>query len=222
MGNEAFVNSVVQEIIQPGLQRLMDGRFFTELRDGKLSIRRLQGWALQQYLRNIALLKGFALCMVKYAHDPQLYNYFLYQLNEEQDHPDLTKRFGLAIGLKEEDFHNTTQIFECLAHTGATIRGMLLGSLPENRTSALVNETMICRHSEEFNTYLRKHYGLGDEACEFFTVHTVADLDHTRRAVEILARHTNSPRDQQVVRETAHHTVRFKLGKFDGIYQAYA
>ncbi len=314
MANEAFVNSVVQEIIEPGLQRLMENRFFSELREGKLSIRRLQGWALQQYLRNIALLKGFALCIVKYAHDPQLYEYFLYQLNEEQDHPELTKRFGFAIGLTEEDFQNTTQIFECLAHTSATIRGMLLGSLPEGRTSALVNETMICRHSEEFkalcivkyahdpqlyeyflyqlneeqdhpeltkrfgfaiglteedfqnttqifeclahtsatirgmllgslpegrtsalvnetmicrhseefNTYLRKHYGLGDEACEFFTAHTVADQDHTRRAVEILTRVTNSQRDQQLVRETAHHTVRFKLGKFDGIYKAYS
>ena len=64
----------------------------------------------------------------------------------------------LVIGLKGEDFQNATPIFECLAHTSATIRGMLFGSLPENRTSALVNETMIFYHSEEFNTYLRKHY----------------------------------------------------------------
>ena len=35
MANEAFVNSVVQEIIQPGLQRLMDGQFFSELREGQ-------------------------------------------------------------------------------------------------------------------------------------------------------------------------------------------
>ena len=161
--------------------------------------------------------------MVKYAHDPKLYEYFLYQLNEEQDHPELTKRFGLAIGLKEEDFQNATQIFECLvAHKCDHSRYALGFTLPEGRTSALVNETMICHHSEEFNTYLRKHYGLGDDACEFFTAHTVADQDHTRRAIEILARVTESPRDQQLVRETTNHTVRFKLGKFDGIYQAYS
>ena len=40
-------------------------RYFSELRQGRLSRRRLQGWAIQRYIHNIALLKGFALCMVK-------------------------------------------------------------------------------------------------------------------------------------------------------------
>ena len=37
--------------------------------------------------------------MVKNGHEPDLFKYFLYQLNEEQYHPDLAKKFGLAIGL---------------------------------------------------------------------------------------------------------------------------
>lgn len=221
MGNLEFVRSVVREIIEPGVQRLMESAFFTELRDGRLSMRRLQGWALQQHFRNVELCKGFALLMVKYAHDPELYNYFAYQFNEEQDHPNLTKKFGLAIGLKDEDFQNVVPIFECILHTSVTIRGMLTGSLPENRTSALVNETAICRHSEEFYTYLRKHYRVNDEDLEFFTVHTIADKDHTARAIEILARHTNSQRDEQLVQQTARNTIQLKLGKFDGIYRAY-
>lgn len=104
MGNTDFVRSVVKEIIEPGVERLMDGAFFSELRDGRLSRRRLQGWALQQHYRNVELCKGFALLMVKYAHDPELFGYFSYQYNEEQDHPNLTKKLGYAIGLKDEDF----------------------------------------------------------------------------------------------------------------------
>ena len=46
MASQAFVDSVIKEIIQPGVERLMESRYFTELRQGKLSTRRLQGWAI--------------------------------------------------------------------------------------------------------------------------------------------------------------------------------
>ena len=66
------------------------------------------------------------------------------------------KRFGLAMGLKDEDFNNEIMIYECVAHTAAIIRGMFLGTLAETRAGALVNETMVCRYSEEFDSGIRK------------------------------------------------------------------
>jgi len=104
MDGKALVDSVKKEVIEPGIQRLMETPYFTELRAGTLSIKRLQGWAIQHYLHNKAILKSFALGMVKNAQDQTMFDYFTYQLNEEQSHPDLAKRFGLALGLKEEDF----------------------------------------------------------------------------------------------------------------------
>ena len=222
MASQAFVDSVIKDIIQPGVDQLMALPYFTELRAGKLSIKRLQGWAVQHYLHNVALLKGFALCMVKNSHDPDLFKYFLYQMNEEQYHPDLAKKFGLAIGLQEEDFAKATPIFECLSHTAKTIHGMLLGSASENRASALVNETMVCRYSEEHINALRQHYGLDDKAIQFFTVHAVADQEHTAMASEIIAKHANSEWQQELVRNAARHMVRFKIAKFEGIYNASA
>ena len=222
MASQAFVDSVVEEIIQPGVERLMALPYFTELRAGKLSIKRLQVWALQHYLHNVALLKGFALCMVKNSHDPDLFKYFLYQMNEEQYHPDLAKKFGLAIGLQEDDFAKATPIFECLSHTAKTIHGMLLGSASENRASALVNETMVCRYSEEHLEALRKHYGLNDKAIQFFTVHAIADQEHTAMASEVIAKHAITERQQELVRQAACHMIRFKIAKFEGIYNACA
>ena len=222
MANTQFVSSLIRDIVEPGTKELMNTLFFSELREGRLSMRRLQGWAIQHYLHNKALLKGFALCMVKNAHNPDLYNYFNYQFNEEQTHPDLAKRFGLSIGLKEDDFKNASQIFECFAHTSKTIRGMLLGSPAENRVSGLVDETMVQRYSEEFDTYMRKHYDLGDSALQFFLVHKVADEDHIKMASDIIARYTDSPAMEQLVWQTADYAVRFKLGKFDGIYRHYS
>jgi pyrroloquinoline quinone (PQQ) biosynthesis protein C len=222
MDPDKFVNAIVEEIITPGLKQLMETRYFDELRDGKLSIRRLQGFSLQHYITNVALNKGFALCMVKYAHDPELYKHFAYQYNEEQYHPDLVKNFGLALGLAENDFQSTTFIFECLSHTGAALRGMLTGSPAENRTWALVNESMVCRYSEEFATYLPKNYQLPESALEFFRVHWIADQDHTQRAAKVIRSFANSPQEQHKVRQIAEHAVRFKVAKFDGIYREYA
>lgn len=222
MDGKAAVDSIVREIVQPGIQRLMESRYFSELRTGRLSLRRLQGWSIQHYLHNRGILKAFALGMVKNAHDPELFAHFASQFNEEQSHPDLAKRFGLALGLEEKDFAEATQIFECMIHTSRTIANALVGTPAQNRASALASESMVRRYSEEFNTYLRRHYGLGDYELEFFTVHMVADVKHTAESAEIVARHIKSPRDERLARESAEHMVRIKLGKFEGIYQAYA
>ena len=90
--------------------------------------------------------------MVKNASNPPVYNQFVELFVEESAHPDLMKRFGLAMGLKDEDFTNEIMIFECVAHTAAIIRGMFLGTQAETRAGALVNETMVCRYSDEFDT----------------------------------------------------------------------
>ena len=142
MDGKALVDSVKREVIEPGIRRLMDSQYFTEMRQGKLSIKRLQGWAIQHYLHNKAILKSFALGMVKNAQDQTMFDYFIYQLNEEQSHPDLAKRFGLALGLKEEDFTEATQIFECQIHSARTVYNTLTGIAPQNRASAMTSESM--------------------------------------------------------------------------------
>ena len=222
MENQSFVDSVLREIIHPGVQQLMNGRFFSEVREGKLSRRRLQGFALQHYLSNHAINKGLAFCMVRNASNPPAYNQFVELFVEESSHPDLMKRFGLAIGLKDEDFNSEIMIYECVAHTGAIIRGMFLGTQAETRAGALVNETMVCRYSEEFDTALEKHYGLDSRARTFFTVHGKVDQEHTAMAAETIARNANTDREKALVRAGAKNMVRFKLAKFEGIYDAYA
>ena len=137
------------------------------------------------------------------------------------------KRFGEAIGLNDEDFKNGIMIFECVAHTAAIIRGMFVGMPAETRAGALdeavalVNETMVCRYSEEFDTALEKHYGLDSRARTFFIVHGKVDKEHTAMAAETIARNVNSEREKELVRVAAKNMVRFKLAKFDGIYDTY-
>src|ERR1043166_2787465 len=222
MENQSFIDSLMREIVQPGVEQLMNGRFFFELTQGKLSKKRLQGFALQHYLSNHVINKGLAFSMVKNASNPPVYNQFVELFVEESSHPDLMKRFGLAMGLKDEDFNNEIMIYECVAHTAAIIRGMFLGSQAETRAGALVNETMVCRYSEEFDGALEKHYGLDSKARTFFIVHGKVDQEHTAWAAETIARNANTAREQELVRAAARNMVRFKLAKFEGIYDAYA
>ena len=222
MDGKALVDSVKKELIEPGIQRLMDTPYFSELRAGKLSIKRLQGWAIQHYLHNKAILKSFALGMVKNAHEPTMFDYFTDQFIEEQTHPDLAKRFGLALGLNEVDFAEATQIFECQIHSARTVYNTLMGYAPQNRASALTSESMVCRYSEEFLNAGRKYYGLNDGDLTFFSVHMVADQEHTARSADIISRMVKTAREERLVRESAQYMVRIKLGKFDGIYREYA
>ena len=222
MENQDFIDSLMREIVQPGVEQLMNGRYFSELTAGKLSNKRLQGFALQHYLSNPSINKGLAFSMVKNASNPPVYNRFVELFVEESSHPDLMKRFGLAMGLTEEDFANAIMIYECVAHTGAIIRGMFLGTQGESRAGALVNETMVCRYSDEFDKALEKHYGLDSRARTFFIVHGKVDQEHTAIAKEMIASNTHTPRDKEMVRAAARNMVRFKLAKFDGIYDAYA
>jgi pyrroloquinoline quinone (PQQ) biosynthesis protein C len=200
----------------------MNIRYFTELSQGKLSKKRIQGFAVQHYLSNHVINKGLAFCMVKNASNQFVYNQFVELFTEEQSHPGLMKRFGLAVGLSEGDFENGIMIFECVAHTGAIVRGMFVGAQAETRAGALVNETMVQRYSEEFDTALEKHYGVSSRDRMFFTVHGKVDKEHTAMAAETIARNANTDREKEMVRVAARNMVRFKLAKFVGIYDAYA
>jgi pyrroloquinoline quinone (PQQ) biosynthesis protein C len=221
MENRAFVDELMRAIVNPGVEQLMHGRFFTELRAGTLSKKRLQGFAVQHYLSNHVINKGLAFMMVRNANNQPMYDQFVELFTEEQSHPGLMKRFGEAIGLTEEEFQNGIMIYECVAHTAAIIRGMFVGLPAETRAGALVNETMVCRYSEEFDSALEKHYGLDSRARTFFIVHGKVDKEHTAMAADTIAKNVNTERDKELVRVAAKNMVRFKLAKFDGIYDAY-
>ncbi|HTF92467.1 MAG TPA: iron-containing redox enzyme family protein [Verrucomicrobiae bacterium] len=221
MANE-FVESLMTEIIHPGVEQLMATRFFTELRAGNLSKKHMQGFAVQHYLSNHVINKGLAFSMVRNANNQPMYDQFVELFTEEQSHPGLMKRFGLAIGLTDRDFDDGIMIFECVAHTGAIIRGMFVGAPAETRAGALVNETMVQRYSDEFDAALEKHYGLDSRARTFFIVHGKVDKEHTAMAADTVAKYANTDREKEAVRVAARNMVRFKIAKFDGIYDTYA
>ena len=55
----------------------------------------------------------------------------------------------------------------------------------------------------------------------FFVVHRAADAEHSAHAAETLSHMAATERDQRLVSEVVSYTVKFKLRKFDGIYDHY-
>lgn len=117
---------------------------------------------------------------------------------------------------------DNTVTLDAIARTNGRFRGVARVDDKVSRAGALVNETMVCRYSEEFDIALQRHYGLGEEPRQFFIVHSKVDKEHTALAAEAIARFANSPRDQFLVREAARNMARFKVAKFEGIYKAYS
>jgi pyrroloquinoline quinone (PQQ) biosynthesis protein C len=222
-GNRQFIDSVLRDIIQPGTDRLMESRYFSDLRAGKLTTRRIQGFALQHYIHNMGILKAFALGATQHAADNRTFTAYATAMGEELTHPNMCKTLGFSMGLTEKDFDKAVPVRGALVHTAVCIHGIFLVSVVEMRAMALSNETMVQRYAAEFDEYLPKEpYNMSEEAREFFIVHKGADVEHTERAATAIVESATSDEDQEKVRTMCRNMAGLKLGKFDSIYDEYA
>ncbi|MDA0799348.1 MAG: iron-containing redox enzyme family protein [Chloroflexi bacterium] len=219
---ETFVDQVLKEIILPARDQLLGNRYFTDLRAGKLSKRRMQGFSLEHTWFNWVLLKGTALRMLAAQNVGQLRGN-LFQISEEKDHPDMCKKFGLALGLTDEDFDNHIPTFQTLQHTSVIVASPItVGNAAAGRASGMVNETLVQRYSAEFAEYLTKApYNMTEDEIEFFIAHGVVDVEHSKMAAAAVARTALTDRDQELVWYTAKLQTSLKLAKFDAIYDQY-
>jgi pyrroloquinoline quinone (PQQ) biosynthesis protein C len=218
-----FVEDVLKEIVWPAKDQLMETRYFTDLRNGKLTTRRLQGFSLEHSWFNWVLLKATGLRMLT-APNLNSLKANLYQISEERTHPEICMKFGKALGLTDEDFAKHVPTIETLTHTSIIVASPMTSGNPSGgRTSGMVNETLVQRYSTEFAEYLTKApYNLTEDDIEFFIIHGTVDVDHSRMAAEAVARGATTDEDREAVWRTARLQVRLKLAKFEGIYDAYA
>jgi pyrroloquinoline quinone (PQQ) biosynthesis protein C len=218
-----FVDEIFKEVIYPARDQLMESRYFTDLRNGKLTKRRLQGFSLEHTWFNWSLLRGSSIRLIR-AEGMDALKSVLAGIESEVTHPDLCMKFGLSLGLTQDDFRNHIPTIQTLAHTGVVVSSPLtIGNAAAGRASGMSNETIVQRYSIEFSEYLPKApYDLSEDAIEFFTVHGVVDVDHSRQAAEAVAKLATTDRDKELVWFTARTQVQLKLAKFEGIYDAYA
>lgn len=220
-----YVDSLIANVIGPGIEEMLTGPFFVALREGKLTKRQLQGISIQHYWHNVAIIKGFALSMVRNAsYDPLFYRFGENLASEEWTHPAMCKKFGLYLGLTEEDFENATMIYEEEAFVGTIIRHMYMGGNPVlGMISSLANEGLLQRASAELDTYLQETpYNIPEDPREFFTVHAWVDIEHFSRSAEALGKAITDEHDEALVTNRAKDLIRFQQEKWTGYLTAYA
>ncbi len=224
VSNKSFVDQVIKEIVAPAADEMMENRYFTDLRAGTLTTRRLQGFSLQHTWFNRSLLKSGALRMIKASSDNDAFMGAVAGIVSEFTHPDMCKKFGLYMGLTEEDFKTELPIYEVLLHTSVIAAApLIVGNPAAGRTSGMANEFIVQRYATEFATYLEKApYDIPRDALQFFVVHGVVDVEHSREAAEDVVRLATTDRDLELVRWTAKNMVKLKLAKFEAIYDHYA
>lgn len=223
VAGDTFVDQIFKEVIWPARDQLMDSPYFTDLRKGKLTKRRMQGFSLEHTWFNWTLLKATGLRMLT-APNIQSLRGNLFQVSEEMTHPDMCKKFGMALGLTEDDFTNHVPTPATLAHTSVIVASpMTLNNAAAGRASGMVNETIVQRYSAEFAEYLPKApYNLSEDAIEFFIVHGVVDVDHSQLAAKAVAQIAQTDRDKEMVWYSARNQASLKLAKFQAIYDTYA
>jgi pyrroloquinoline quinone (PQQ) biosynthesis protein C len=221
--DRAFVDSLLEEVVGPAGDALMASPYFTDLRAGTLTTRRLQGFSLQHTWFNRGLLKGGAIRMMR-ANGDAAFMSALRGIEGEITHPDLCKKFGLSLGLTEEDFANEIPLPEVVAHTSVIVAGPLLFANPAvGPAGAMSDETIVQRYAMEFSKYLPEApYNLSDDAIEFFTVHGVVDVDHSAAAAAAVARLATTDTDKALVKQTVQAKSKLKLAKWQAIYDQYA
>jgi pyrroloquinoline quinone (PQQ) biosynthesis protein C len=220
--NKTFVDGLISGIIQPGVDDLMDSRYFRDLRAGKLTVRRMQGFAIQHYIHNMGVLKLAVLGAAQHAVDNKAFMAYAGLLNDEFTHPNMSKIFGFSLGLTDEDFETALPTYGAFVHTAACLHATYLASVAVMRAMALSNETMVQRYAFEFDKYLAKQpYNIPKKARTFFIVHKGADVEHTKAGAIAVAELATTDEEQERVSAMCRHMAKLKLGKFDSIYDEY-
>ena len=182
--------------------------FFLAFGEGKLPLRALGRYQALHYHFVSRALASFGLLYARGYHFEDVRKMIAENIAEEEglkaipepghephDHNELILRFCRAAGLSEEEVYNTKMPPAWWArslymyHTTATEPvGVILAmqTTQEGQMPGLIGEVLL--------PAFEKHYGFKRTAreIEFFTEHDLADVEHSRRQIELCGRHLDT------------------------------
>ena len=140
-----------------------------------------------------------------------------------QDHNELILRFCRAAGLSEDEVRRTKMPPAWWArslymyHTTATEPvGVILAmqTTQEGQMPGLIREVLL--------PAFEKHYGFTRNAreIEFFTEHGVADVEHSRRQIELCGRHLGTPELEARAEQVAEEICQLRWASITELYRS--
>jgi pyrroloquinoline-quinone synthase len=214
------VERVVGGAFQERLWDIIDARVgaiapaYAALLDGSLPRPALAHWAGQLYVENRPFV-GVLASILASCDDREAQTFIADDIWEEtgrgepgRNHLAIVGRFAAACGadpnqlddipaspattLLLDHYRSLAQVpwVEALAAIGIGLEGSFLARPGVETSTTTAGLAARC---------LKQHYGLTDDDVEFFTLHDVTDVEHTRRALDIVVRHATTPAVREAV-----------------------
>lgn len=205
----------LEKIIQQ--KQMLSHPFYQAWSCGKLTREQLQEYA-KEYYHHVKAFPTYISALHSRCEDMEDRKCLLANLVDEEmgnpNHPELWKAFGFALGVNQEDWdaHQPAHQTQCLIQTFKDS----CSSLPLSAGVAALYcyESQIPSICTTKIEGLRKWYGMTDPAdYRYFSVHEVADVEHSEAEKNLLMKWAATEDDEKVVLKTAENVLD-ALGNF--------
>src|SRR5215472_6516624 len=210
--------------------------FFRTFAEGKLTFKALGRYQALHYHFVSYAVRSFGLFYARFYHLNDVRKMMAENLAEEEgfkaipepghephDHNELALRFCRAAGLSDEEVRNKKMPPAWWArslyyyHTVATEPvGVVLAmqTTQEGQMPGLIGEVLL--------PAFEKHYGFkrGRPEIEFFTEHDLADVEHSRRQIELCGRHLDTPRLEARALQVAEEICQLRWASISELYRS--
>ena len=133
-------------------------------------------------------------------------------------HHELYVKFAQALGISREDLYATRYCSGAVAFKAYFSAICEKDFLEGVSAHMLAAEAPVPAHGSKRADALRTHYGLSDDDVTFFSVHEVADDDHSGIGRELLSEFANTEEDFQRVLQTVGECLDMMKLMYDSIY----
>ncbi|MSP51418.1 MAG: hypothetical protein EXQ91_03370 [Alphaproteobacteria bacterium] len=134
-------------------------------------------------------------------------------------HHELYLQFGEALGIRRKEMYATSYCGGALAFREYFSMICERSFLEGVSAHMLAAEAPVPRHGSKRADALRRHYGLDDKAVKFFTVHEVADEDHSNVGEDLLREFAKTESDHALVLKTVEEMLDMMKFMYDDIFR---
>ena len=134
-------------------------------------------------------------------------------------HHELYVQFASALDISREELYSTQYCSGAIAFKAYFSAICGKNFLEGVSAHMLAAEAPVPAHGSKRADALRNYYGLSDDDVTFFTVHEVADDDHSNIGRELLSEFANSDEDFQRVLRTVGECLDMMKLMYDSIYE---
>ncbi|HXW22662.1 MAG TPA: iron-containing redox enzyme family protein [Rhodomicrobium sp.] len=233
----AGATSIADRIVEiRNLWHFKNHPFFRAFAEGKLPLKALGRYQALHYHFVSKALASFGIFYARAYHLEDVRKAIVENLAEEEglkaiptpghephDHNELILRFCRAAGLSAEEVRNMRIPASWLArglyyyHVNATEPigvALAMQTTQEGQMPGLIGEVLL--------PAFERHYGFKRDAreIEFFTEHDAADVEHSRRQIELCAKYLDTPELEARALAVAQQSVELRWASITDLYRS--